>query len=89
MSAAELPPGPSGVGASGTRLPRAGRIGPLTRAALSLYPPAWQARYGAEVRALLEESSGGLRAAASLAWRAVPAWLMPAGHLHDGPARMR
>ena len=26
---------------------------------------------------------------ASLAWRALPAWIWPAPHLHDRPARMR
>jgi len=62
---------------------------PLTRAVLALYPPSWRARYGDEVRALLEDSGGGQAAAASLAWRALPAWLWPRRHLHDRPARMR
>ena len=62
---------------------------PLSRAALALYPPAWRARYGDEVRALLEESGGGLGAAASLAWRAMPAWIWPPRHLYDRPARVR
>ena len=61
----------------------------LVRAALSLYPPAWRARYGAEVRALLDDSGGGARAAASLAWHAVPALAWPPRHLHDGSGRMR
>jgi hypothetical protein len=61
----------------------------LARAALALYPPSWRARYGDEVRALLEDSGGGLAAVASLAWRAVPAWLWPPRHLHDRQARMR
>jgi len=60
----------------------------LTRAALALYPPAWRARYGDEVRALLEDSGGRPAAVASVAWRALPAWLWPR-HLHDRPARMR
>ena len=59
------------------------------RVALALYPPSWRARYGDEVRALLDESGGGARAVASLAWRALPAWIWPTPHLHDGPARMR
>jgi hypothetical protein len=59
------------------------------RAALALYPPSWRDRYGEEVRALLDESGGGARAVASLAWRALPAWIWPAPHLHDRPARMR
>lgn len=62
---------------------------PLVRAALALYPPAWRARYCDEVRALLDESGGGPRAIASIAWRAVPAWIRPPEHLFDRPARMR
>jgi hypothetical protein len=61
----------------------------LSRAALALYPPSWRARYGDEVHALLDESGGGVRAAASVAWRAVPAWICPPAHLYDRPARMR
>src|SRR5260370_10988049 len=67
--------------------PRAAR---LSRAALALYPPTWRARYGEEVRALLAESGGGLRAIASVAWRAMPAWIWPPPrHLYDRPAPMR
>jgi hypothetical protein len=62
---------------------------PLARVALALYPPAWRARYSDEVRALLDESGGGPRAVASVAWRALPAWLWPPRHLFDRPARMR
>jgi len=61
----------------------------LARAALALYPPSWRARYGDEVRALLDDSGGGLAAVASVAWRAVPAWISPPRHLHDRRARMR
>ena len=61
----------------------------LARAALSLYPPAWRTRYGDEVRALVEDSGAGSRAAASLAWHAVPAWIWPPRQLHDGAGRMR
>jgi hypothetical protein len=61
----------------------------LIRAVLALYPPSWRARYAAEVGALLDESGGGPAAAASLAWRAVPAWIWPPRQLHDRPARMR
>ncbi len=63
--------------------------GVLTRAALTLYPPAWRARYGVEVRALLDDSGGGVPAAASLAWHAAPAWAWPPRHLHDGSGRIR
>jgi hypothetical protein len=63
--------------------------GRLSRAALALYPPAWRARYGEEVLALLDESGGGLRAVAGVAWRAMPAWVWPPGHLHDRPGRIR
>ena len=59
------------------------------RVALALYPPSWRTRYGDEVRALLDESGGGAVAVASLAWRALPAWIWPAPHLHDRPARIR
>jgi hypothetical protein len=59
------------------------------RMALALYPPSWRARYGDEVHALLQQSGGGLRDVASLAWRALPAWIWPPAHLHDRPARMR
>ena len=38
--------------------------------------------------ALLDDSGGGLAAVASVAWRALPAWICPR-HLHDRPARMR
>jgi hypothetical protein len=61
----------------------------LARVALALYPPAWRARYRDEVRALLDESGGGPSAAASVAWRALPAWFWPSRHLFDRPARMR
>jgi hypothetical protein len=60
----------------------------LARMALALYPPSWRARYGDEVHALLQES-GGLRDVASVAWRALPAWIWPPAHLHDRAARMR
>lgn len=62
---------------------------PLARAALALYPPSWRARYGDEVGALLDDSGGGPAAVASVAWRALPAWIWPPRHLHDRPARMR
>jgi hypothetical protein len=63
--------------------------GVLVRAALGLYPPAWRARYGAEVLALLDDTGGGAPAAASLAWHAVPVWVWPPRQLHDGSARIR
>ena len=69
--------------------PRKNGRGILVRAALGLYPPAWRARYGDEVRALLDDSGGGTRAAASLAWHAAPAWAWPPRHLQDGSGRMR
>ena len=69
--------------------PPAASAPPLTRAALALYPPSWRARYGDEVRALLEDSGGSPAAVASVAWRALPAWFRPPRHLHDRPARMR
>jgi hypothetical protein len=68
---------------------KSGEEGALVRAALSLYPPAWRARYGAEVLALLDDSGGGARAAASLAWYAVPAWAWPQRHLQAASGRMR
>jgi len=61
----------------------------MARAALALYPPSWRSRYGDEVHALLDESGGGRRAIASVAWHALPAWIRPPRHLYDRPARMR
>ena len=74
---------------SGPQAPQTRGAGLLARASLGLYPPAWRARYGDEVRALLEDSGAGLRAAASLAWHAVPVWVCPPRHLYDRPERMR
>jgi hypothetical protein len=56
---------------------------------LLLYPPAWRARYGAEVLALLDDTGGGPAAAIGVAWRALPAWIWPPRQLHDGEARIR
>jgi hypothetical protein len=69
-------------------VPRPGKSR-LARAALLLYPPAWRARYGAEVLALLDDTGGGLTAALGLAWRAIPAWIWPPRQLHDRDARVR
>jgi hypothetical protein len=66
-----------------------GRRSLLVEAALLLYPRAWRDRYGEEVRALVQESGGLGAAAASLAWRAGPAWIWPPRHLLDAGARMR
>lgn len=68
---------------------RRNEVGVLAAAALELYPPAWRSRYGDEVRALLEDSGGGPRAAVALVCHAIPAWLRPARHLYDRPGRMR
>jgi hypothetical protein len=69
-----------------TRTRRARRA---TRAALLLYPPAWRTRYGDEVAALVDDSGGGTRAIASVAWRAVPAWIWPPRHLRDASSQVR
>jgi hypothetical protein len=61
----------------------------LARAALRLYPRDWRARYGEEIDVLLDDTGGGLRAALSLAWHAVPAWIWPPEHLHDRDGRLR
>jgi hypothetical protein len=61
----------------------------LARAAMLLYPPAWRARYGDEIAALVDDTGGGLRAVVSLAWHALPAWVLPPEHLHDRDSRMR
>jgi hypothetical protein len=61
----------------------------LISVALLLYPPAWRARYGEEIRALVADEGGRVLAAASLAWRAAPAWVCPLRHLRDRNARMR
>ncbi len=62
---------------------------PLISAALLLYPQAWRARYGEEIRALVADEGGQVTAAVSLVWRAAPAWIWPPRHLHDREARMR
>jgi hypothetical protein len=69
--------------------PRTRGAGVLAPAALDLYPPAWRARYGDEVRALLDDSGADVRTAASLAWHAIPAWAWPPRHLYDQRGRMR
>lgn len=76
---------------SEARLPRDGSpVGTaLVDAALALYPTAWRARYGDEVRVLMEDSGVDPRGLASLVWHAIPAWIRPARHLHDPRARMR
>jgi hypothetical protein len=61
----------------------------VARGSLRLYPAAWRARYGDEVRALLEDSGADLRTIASLAWQATLARIWPPRHLYDPPARMR
>lgn len=77
MNAAPTPP-------AGSPLARA-----LARKTLALYPAAWRARYGDEVRALLDVTGADLRTIASLVWQAMPAWIWPARQLYDRPARMR
>lgn len=74
---------------SGPSMGGPSKNGGLARLAVALYPAAWRSRYADEVRVYLADSGGGPRAAASLAWRAIPAWLRPPRHLHDGPARTR
>ena len=61
----------------------------LVMAALLLYPADWRARYGEEICVLVAEDGGRVAAAASLAWRAIPAWILPLEHLRDRDARMR
>jgi hypothetical protein len=61
----------------------------LARAALLLYPPAWRARYGTEVLALLDDTGGGLAAAMGVGCRAIPAWIWPPRQLHDTDERVR
>ncbi|HEY0933484.1 MAG TPA: hypothetical protein VGD91_07070 [Trebonia sp.] len=61
----------------------------LARLVLRLYPPAWRERYGAEVSAHLDDSDGRAAAALSLAWRALPVWLWPPGHLRDRDGQLR
>jgi len=50
------PPTPAGATPAGPA-PAGGKL--LARAAVALYPPAWRARYGDEVSALLDDSGGG------------------------------
>jgi hypothetical protein len=76
---------------SATPMPRPGASWAQAVAcgSLRLYPAAWRARYGDEVRALLEDSGADLRTIASLAWQAMLARMWPSRHLYDPPARMR
>jgi hypothetical protein len=76
---------------SATPMPRPGASWAQAVAcgSLRLYPAAWRARYGDEVRALLEDSGADLRTIASLAWQAMLARIGPSRHLYDPPARMR
>lgn len=69
--------------------PGGSRASAVASAVMGLYPAAWRDRYRDEVRALLEDSGADLRTVASLGWHLCPAWLWPARHLHDRPARMR
>jgi hypothetical protein len=61
----------------------------LLSAALLLYPRAWRARYGEEVRALIADGDRRVAGAVSLAWHAPATWVFPLQHLHDEDARMR
>ena len=76
---------------SAPKMPRAGAswAGAVARGSLCLYPAAWRARYGDEVRALLEDSGADLRTIASLAWQAMLMRIWPPRHLYDPPTRMR
>jgi hypothetical protein len=61
----------------------------VAQGTLYLYPAGWRARYGDEVRALLEDSGADRRAITSLAWQAMLMRIWPPRHLYDPPARMR
>jgi hypothetical protein len=76
---------------SAAPMPQAGAswAGAVACGCLRLYPAAWRARYGDEVRALLEDSGADLRTIASLAWQAMLMRIWPPRHLYDPPARMR
>jgi hypothetical protein len=80
-----------GHGMGAARPPRAGSswAGKLARAALALYPAAWRACYGDEVRVLLEDSGADLRTVASLAGQAVPARIWPMRTCTTGPRGCR
>ncbi len=49
----------------------------LAHMLVSLYPPAWRERYGAEFEALLQGGPGGIRAAANVVWSALHEHLVP------------
>jgi hypothetical protein len=76
---------------STTLAPRAGArwAMALAHGSLYLYPEAWRARYGDEVRALLEDSAADVRTIASLVWQGMLMRISPPRHLYDPPARMR
>jgi hypothetical protein len=88
MSSPPPDPRPTGLGRAGRREAR-GSQSRLARAALRLYPPAWRARYGEEIAALIDDSGGALRPAFSLVLHALPVWIWPPRHLHDRDDSMR
>jgi len=69
--------------------PGAGIAARMARLPLACYPPAWRERYGAEMRALVDDTGADARTVTSLAWGAVAVWAGPPRHLHDPSARVR
>ncbi len=63
----------------------------LAAIALSIYPPAWQDRYRAEMQVLLEDTGVEARTVTSLARGAIVAWVRPPANLyrHDPAGRAR
>jgi hypothetical protein len=49
----------------------------LARCLVRLYPRNWRERYGQELEALLESSSGGFRASANVMWSALSERVVP------------
>jgi MFS family permease len=77
MKPRRRPPSVAGIAARMARLP------------LACYPPAWRERYGAEMRALVDDTGADARTITSLVWGAVAVWAGPPRHLHDPSARVR
>jgi energy-converting hydrogenase Eha subunit C len=61
----------------------------MARILVGCYPPSWRARYAPEMLALLADTGLSVRRVANVVGAAAVAWVRPARHLHNPPARIR